>query len=222
MGILKKIKKKFIKYNVKGNNNRVYIVRNGIKEEEKRTIKGLEIFIDGNDNEIVIEGNIKFQSSIIVIRNSGCKIYIENTPYEINNMYVEMVQPCKNQSVHFCKNLSINGASFYIYGNDASLEIGEDCMFSTDIIVMTGDGHKLIDKNSGEILNNKQNTVKISKHVWVGRGAVICKGVEIPANCVIGTRALVTKSFSEENIILAGIPARIIKHDVLWDREENF
>ena len=141
---------------------------------------------------------------------------------DITNMYIEMVQPCKNQKVFIDKNVSINGASFYIYGNNAYFEVGEDCMFSTGIIVMTSDGHKLIEKSTNKVLNSENNTVKIGKHVWVCRGATICKGVTIPNNCTIGTRALVTKSFEEENLVIAGIPAKIVKRDVIWDREENF
>lgn len=222
MNILKKIKSKFKKYKLNGKNNKIYILKNGIKKECKYIIPGLKIFINGDDNEIFIETPIKFQSCMIVINHSGKKIHIENTPYEINNMYIEMVQPCTDQMIHLNKNISINGASFYIYGNNAKLEIGEDCMFSTDVVIMTGDGHKIADKNTGEVINNEQNEVQLGKHVWIGRRATICKGVVIPSNSVVGTNALVTKKFDKENIIIAGTPAKIIKQDIIWDREENF
>ena len=54
------------------------------------------------------------------------------------------------------------------------------------------------------------------------RLAACRKGVVIPSNSVVGTNALVTKKFDKENIIIAGTPAKIIKQDIIWDREENF
>ena len=37
-------------------------------------------------------------------------------------------------------------------------------------------------------------------------------------NSVVGQKSLVTRVFEEENVILAGVPAKIIKRDISWDR----
>ena len=42
------------------------------------------------------------------------------------------------------------------------------------------------------------------------------KGVNIEDNCVIGSSSLVNKSFKESNVIIAGVPAKIIKRDIEW------
>lgn len=39
----------------------------------------------------------------------------------------------------------------------------------------------------------------------------ICKGGSIPDGCVIGTGSVVTKSFGDKNVIIAGNPAAVKK-----------
>lgn len=47
----------------------------------------------------------------------------------------------------------------------------------------------------------------------------ILKDIEIPSNKVIGVNFLINKSFNNENIIVVGQPAKIIKENVNWLRE---
>lgn len=222
MKLFKFVRKKTKEYKFQGENNRLYIVENNVKKESYELIPGLEILMRGQNNTIIVEKPVTFLNSKISVRCSNSVIYISSTTFELNTLYIELAQPCTNQQVYISKNVSINGASMYVYGNDALLHIGEDCMFSTLVKIMTGDGHRLIDRANGKILNSSGSTVKIGNHVWVGRDVTICKGVSIPDNTVIGTGSLVTKSFDEEYTILAGRPANVIKRNVEWDREENF
>jgi len=61
--------------------------------------------------------------------------------------------------------------------------------------------------------------VTIGNHVWVGAHASILKGSVIPNNCVIATRSVITKVFNESHAVIAGIPAKIVKHNIDWLRE---
>ena len=45
----------------------------------------------------------------------------------------------------------------------------------------------------------------------IGVGAVIIGNIEIADNIIIGANAVVNKSFKEEGITIAGVPARKIK-----------
>lgn len=61
----------------------------------------------------------------------------------------------------------------------------------------------------------------IGDNCFIGSGAVICGDVKIGNNVWIGANSVVTKSFPENNILIAGVPAKIIaKRNTSWI--ENF
>lgn len=51
---------------------------------------------------------------------------------------------------------------------------------------------------------------QIGDNVYIGPGAKLYGRIEIASGIVIGANAVVTKSFTEENICIAGVPARKI------------
>lgn len=53
--------------------------------------------------------------------------------------------------------------------------------------------------------------IVIGKNVWIGDNACILSGVTIGDNCIVGANSVVTKSFEESGLIIAGSPAKIIK-----------
>jgi len=52
--------------------------------------------------------------------------------------------------------------------------------------------------------------VILKDNVWIGDGAIICKGVTIGENSIIGAGSVVTKNVPA-NTIFAGNPARFVK-----------
>lgn len=79
------------------------------------------------------------------------------------------------------------------------------------------DGHTIIDENNIPI--NYPNTITIADHVWCGFDVRILDGVEIQSNSIIGMSSLVNKKYTESNIIIAGISAKIIRKKCNWDRK---
>lgn len=51
----------------------------------------------------------------------------------------------------------------------------------------------------------------IGNNVFIGVGANIIGNVRIPNNCIIAAGSIVVNSFTEEGVVLAGVPAKIIK-----------
>lgn len=51
---------------------------------------------------------------------------------------------------------------------------------------------------------------KIGDNCYIGPGAKIFGPIKIGSNCVIGANAVVSKSFIQDDVTIAGVPARII------------
>ena len=56
----------------------------------------------------------------------------------------------------------------------------------------------------------KTKPIKFEDNVWIGDSAIICKGVTIGKNSIIGAGAVVTKNVPE-NCVFAGNPAKLVK-----------
>ena len=53
--------------------------------------------------------------------------------------------------------------------------------------------------------------IMLEDNVWIGSNAIILENVKIGANSVIAAGAVVTKDVPK-NVIVAGVPARVIKN----------
>lgn len=63
--------------------------------------------------------------------------------------------------------------------------------------------------------------VTIGDNVWIGDNVVILPGTHIGSGCVVGANAVVSGVF-EDNCIIVGVPARVIKRfnnaSMLWEK----
>ncbi|MBN1260735.1 MAG: hypothetical protein JXB35_08650 [Anaerolineae bacterium] len=58
--------------------------------------------------------------------------------------------------------------------------------------------------------------IVIGDNCWFGAGSTVLPGVRLGNHVVVGAGAVVAKSFEEDDILLAGLPARIIKRLPLY------
>lgn len=92
------------------------------------------------------------------------------------------------------------------------LLIGDDCVISWDCQFLDEDFHKVEYKDKKE----SKDSIIIGDRVWIGCGAKIYKGTIIPNGCVIASNSVVRGKFYEENSIIGGNPARVIKKEIIW------
>lgn len=57
----------------------------------------------------------------------------------------------------------------------------------------------------------KEEPVRLGDNCWLGTGAVILPGVQLGNHVIVAAGAVVTKSFLEDDILIGGVPARVIK-----------
>lgn len=180
---------------------------------EDRTVEGLDVEFRTAYSMVVIHEPIHFENCHILAESNS---YVEIFPstYEIVNLQIS----AKNHSeVIIQENFACREALIENHDEpNLKVSIGKDCMFSYGIIIRVSDGHTIFSTEDSSILNRPKVGVTIGDHVWVGMRASILKDVTIPNNTIIGAGSLVNKSFTEENTIIAGTPAKVIKKNVNW------
>ena len=120
---------------------------------------------------------------------------------------VEIQPRKKNAKIQIGSNVLTNNNVFICSAN--YIEIGNDTLIGQNVTIMDYDAHCIEPQNRkmmGEV-----GKVIIGKNTWIGNNVSILKNVVLGENVIIGTGAVVTKSFPS-NVIIGGVPAKIIKH----------
>lgn len=101
----------------------------------------------------------------------------------------------------------------------AKVKIGDNCQLAPNVAIYTA-GHPV----HPEIRNTMYEygiEVVIGHNVWIGGNSVICPGVHIGSNTVIGAGSVVTKDIPDW-CIAAGNPCRVIRPITDADRKYYF
>lgn len=168
--------------------------------------------VQGMGNTIIIENGAILKDCSIEIKGNnntfivkkGCHLFCANPYFEDNNGMITI-----NEGT------IIAGTTHLACIEGRRIEIGKECLFSSEIIVRVGDSHSVIDLNGNRI--NPSSDVIIGDHVWIGNRTIILKGTHIEDNCVVGSAAVVTGKKYKHNSAIAGNPAKIIKSSIDWD-----
>lgn len=206
-----------------------YEIQNHIKKIYK-SISGKNNIINGN---ITIKHNIKIIGDNNTINlgsmnsdsNLDIRIYGQYNVINLGKLkefYGKIIIGDKNNYVEGCyisigDDTSSNGIEIRLLEDKSKVAIGKDCMFSDDIRLYCTDFHCIVD-NLGKLLNPAKSII-IGDHVWLAHHVSILKNTKIADNSIIGLGSVVTKSFTQSNVIIAGSPAKIVKTNVNWNRK---
>jgi acetyltransferase-like isoleucine patch superfamily enzyme len=89
----------------------------------------------------------------------------------------------------------------------AEITIGQSCMLAMNAYLSDADWHDLQHRIYAP---GASAPIVLEDNVWVGDSALVCKGVRIGENSVVGARSVVTKDIPP-NVVVAGIPAKIVR-----------
>lgn len=168
------------------------IYRDSVGNEIKfdRTVPDkLTVSFGGTKNRLIIGENLLTASTYIRFGSDGECILGENSKFI---------------GVIFCIS----------YGR---VEVGSNCLFSSEVILRNSDGHHIFDKETGRRIN-RNSDLAIGNHVWLCQRAMILRGGNIGSNSVVGAGSVVTKMFGE-NVIVAGVPARVVRENIVWSND---
>ena len=110
----------------------------------------------------------------------------------------------------FGKNITVGNNVFINAGckfqDQGGIVIGNDVLIGHNVVLATLDHD--IDPEKRNLLYPAP--IHIGNKVWIGSGAIITRGVTIGDNSVIAAGAVVTSDVPE-NVIVGGVPAKVIK-----------
>lgn len=101
----------------------------------------------------------------------------------------------------------------------AKITIGENCFMASNVAIYTA-GHP-IHPDSRNSMYEYGIPVTIGDNVWIGGNTVICPGVTIGSNCVVGAGSVVTKDIPDWSVA-AGNPCRVIRKITDEDKRYYF
>lgn len=183
-----------------------------------------------NGVEIKSDGTYKFHKDI---KGRGNKVYIgkDSIIYKsnliisgANNVLIigEKVRIGKNSTFRLTgNNLTIKigdrtttNSCIEFNAHNASIYVGDDCMFSNHVHIRTSDDHDILDKDTLRVLNPSKD-VTIGNKVWLTPETIVMKGVTVGNGAILATRTIVTHDVAPHTIV-AGIPGRCTKTNIAW------
>lgn len=112
-----------------------------------------------------------------------------------------------NNSVSVYKSLAVSGGC-YIQAN-AGIEIGEGTIWASNV-TMVSQGHDLYDLTRAP--EEHVNPIVIGDNCWLGTNVTILPNIKLGDRTVVGSNSVVTKSFPDGYVVIAGSPAKVIKY----------
>ena len=204
-----KIDEGSFKKQIRGSNNR--IISNG------GHFQNINFDIIGENNTIIIEEGVTLNDVTFMIRGNNNKAVIEKNVWY--HMGGNINQWGHNTYLKIGSDTTIEQANFGVYEDNSKIVIGSNCMLSRGIYIRTGDNHLIFDVTTNKRINFAKDII-IGNHVWISEDCNILKGVNISEDSIIGYGSIVTKKFTETNVIIAGNPAKIVKKNVNFSSEE--
>jgi acetyltransferase-like isoleucine patch superfamily enzyme len=189
---------------------------NTINIEDGSVFRGCKIMLKGNNNIITLGKALLYKSLVVNFKGNNKQFSVKPSNKNINNVKFTSIRG-NNQIFTIGENFSCGGIEVQMNDGDEKFTIGDGGLFSWGIKVRTSDGHSVVDMTTNKAINLPKD-VHIGDRVWVSEDVSFLKGAQIPADCVVGSRAVVTKAFSQSNCVIAGFPAKVVKENIRWDR----
>ena len=161
--------------------------------------------------QLTIGQKVKLQDRVYIDALSRDGVLIGDNAVIGRNTRIE----CTGGLQHIGKGFRIGNRTTFgndcMFGAAGGIEIGNDVV-AGQYIRFHSENHNYDDLTK---LIREQGVshkgIKIGNNCWIGAGVVFLDGAELGDGCVVGANAVVTKKFPD-NVVIAGIPARILTY----------
>ncbi|MBF7996198.1 acyltransferase [Rahnella laticis] len=175
------------------------------KENEK-----VKVLFFGRNNKLIVHPEAKISGTTIRFDcdDGTCSIG--------NNNFAGFIRIGQGCSVVIGDQVTCTNGCYISTAENTSVLIGDDCMIASGNEIRTDDGHPIFDIASGKRINISRS-IKIGEHVWLAAKSIVLSGSSIGNGSVIGLGSIV-KSTIPNNSIAVGVPAKVIKKNIAWER----
>lgn len=90
------------------------------------------------------------------------------------------------------------------------IAVGRECIVADRVMLIDFDHGVTEVERPIRLQGIYKRDIDVGHNVWIGYGACILRGVTVGDNSVVGTSAVLTRSFPE-NSVVGGVPARLIR-----------
>lgn len=104
--------------------------------------------------------------------------------------------------------------------NGGSVVAAYGQLWAAGVYLATDDMHRIEDIATGQRVNAYGGQIRLGRHVWLCRDAVITGDVEIGDDCVVALRAFVRNAKIGDHVVIAGTPARVVREGVTWSEDD--
>ena len=162
--------------------------------------------------KLIIESPYSIWGSIRILIHGTGSVKIGKNFYAVSDRRrstITLYSPCHlnvldEGKIIINEHVGLNGTTIV---SREKIEIGDACMIAHGAYISDDDWHGIYDRAEPV---GKTKPIKFEDNVWIGDSAIICKGVTIGKNSIIGAGAVVTKDVPE-NCVFAGNPAKLVK-----------
>jgi acetyltransferase-like isoleucine patch superfamily enzyme len=164
----------------------------------------------------IIPKSSKLYFKLSLINKIGLKLWLINCLFQRIfrrhsrlNFNVNFTSTISESNIELNKDLTtlasfaISGGCYFQAIN--GIKLGKNFLFAPGVKIISANHD--FNEHSKSI---RTSPIIIGDNVWLGANVIILPGVRIGNGCVVGAGSVVTKSFEEENLIIAGNPAKII------------
>jgi acetyltransferase-like isoleucine patch superfamily enzyme len=145
-------------------------------------------------NVIIYGPNISLGKNVVIVGGTGYKTTITTVKKDKKAGRVKI-----GDNVLVMNGVRISSATEVIIGND--------CMLANFCYLTDSDWHDIYDRTSSP---GRSGPIILEDGVWIGDSAIICKGVHIGKNSIIGAGSVVRKDIPA-NVVAIGNPVKIVK-----------
>lgn len=188
---------------------------NRVEYDGPRIEKNIRIVFTGRDNVVRVSRGARIGRLVAEFDGDNGLVSLGSSSGTRGRMlfWLKIGEDC---SIEVGDNVTCTNPCGMTTAEGTSITIGDDCMIATDNEIRADDGHPIFDVRTGARANPSRS-IRIGRHVWIAKAAIVLAGADIGDGSVIGFRSIV-KGRIPNNVIAVGVPARVVRRDIAWER----